>query len=360
MTTNRADSPPSRLATYIELTKPRIIELLLVTTIPAMFVAADGWPGLGLIVVALVGGALSAGGANVINQVYDADIDRLMLRTDRRPLPTDRVSADTASLFGAILGILGFLVLTFGANLLAGVLSAVAFVGYVVVYTMVLKRSTTQNIVLGGAAGAVPALIGWAAWADQLSLAPWVMFALIFFWTPSHFWALSLKYEEDYRAAGVPMLPVVAGEAPTLANIQWYAVVTAGISILLIPVANLGWIYAVTAIGLTGLSVVFAVRLRGDRRRAMPYFVYTNLVLAGAFLSMLVDRLAGVPSLGFGRGFIVIAGALAVIGFAGVVNVERGPQMRAPGISRFRHALEILVTVVFGLSLIVLAWQSVG
>jgi protoheme IX farnesyltransferase len=360
VTAEGSETSPSLFATYIELTKPRIIELLLVTTVPAMFVAADGWPGLSLILVALVGGTLSAGGANVINQVYDADIDQLMARTDRRPLPTDRVSAAAASAFGAALGILGFLVLTFGANLLAGLLSAVAFLGYVVVYTMVLKRSTTQNIVLGGAAGAVPALIGWAAWADDLSLAPWVMFALIFFWTPPHFWALSLKYEDDYKAANVPMLPVVAGEAPTLANIQWYAVVTAGVAVLLIPVAGMGWIYATTAIALTGLSALLAVRLRQDRARAMRYFVFTNLVLAGAFLSMMIDRLAGVPSLGFERGFVAIAAVLVIVGLAGVVNVERGPGMRAPGISVLRHSIEILITVAFGISLLALAWQVVA
>jgi|GEM_PF-576485 len=355
-----ASSPSSTIRTYVELTKPRIIELLLVTTIPAMFVAADGWPGLSLIVLTLVGGALSAGGANVINQVYDADIDRLMARTDARPLPTDRVSSNAATWFGASLGVAGFLVLAFGANLLAGVLSAVAFMGYVVVYTMVLKRSTTQNIVLGGAAGAIPALIGWAAFADSLSLASWLMFALIFFWTPPHFWALSLKYEEDYRAASIPMLPVVAGEAPTLANIQWYAIVTAGIAVALVPVGSLGWIYAVTAVGLTGASVVLAIRLRSDRKRAMPYFLFTNLVLAGAFLSMMVDRLADVPAVGFSDGFMVVATLLVVIGLGGVIRVESGEGMRAPGVSAARHTLEIAITVLFGLGIIALGWQMVA
>jgi protoheme IX farnesyltransferase len=349
----------SIIRTYVELTKPRIIELLLVTTIPAMFVAADGWPGLWLIVVTLIGGALSAGGANVINQVYDQDIDRLMARTSRRPLPTERVSPRAAAWFGISLGIGGFVVLSVGANLLAGVLSAAAFLGYVVIYTMVLKRSTTQNIVLGGAAGAVPALIGWAAFADSLSLAPWVMFAIIFFWTPPHFWALSLKYEGDYRAADIPMLPVVVGEAPTLANILWYAVVTAGIIVVLIPVAGLGWIYVVTSIALTGGSVVLAARLRGNRARAMPYFLFTNLVLAGVFLSMMIDRLAGVPAVGFEKGFMTIASLLVLIGLMGVIHVERGKGMRAPGVSVIRHTLEITTTAAFAIVIVGLGWQMV-
>ena len=163
---------------YVELTKPRIIELLLITTVPAMAVAANGWPGIWPIVVALIGGALSAGGANVINQVYDEDIDRVMRRTEARPLPTERVGRSGAVAFGVLLGIAGFVVLAFGTTLLAGMLSAVAFLGYVLVYTMVLKRSTTQNIVLGGAAGAVPALIGWAAVTGDLAVAAWVMFAI--------------------------------------------------------------------------------------------------------------------------------------------------------------------------------------
>lgn len=360
MSTQSAEHTPSRLQTYIELTKPRIIELLLVATIPAMVVAADGWPGLGLVVVTLIGGTFSAGGANVINQVYDADIDVLMARTVHRPIPTGRVSADRASWFGVALGVAGFLVLTFGANLFAGVLSAVAFIGYVFVYTVLLKRSTTQNIVLGGAAGAVPALIGWAAYADSLTLAPWVMFAIIFFWTPPHFWALSLKYEDDYRAASIPMLPVVAGEAPTLANIMWYSVVTAGITLLLVPVGGLGWIYAATAVVLSGLSVVLATRLRGDCRRAMPYFLFTNFMLAGVFLAMMIDRLADVPAVGADTMWMAASTVLVSIGILGVVSVESGRSMRAPRVSVFRHVVEIAITAVFAAGMVALGWQMVG
>lgn len=358
MTGDSAVKAPSTVRSYIELTKPRIIELLLVTTIPAMVVAADGWPGLWLILVTLFGGALSAGGANVINQAYDADIDALMARTRRRPIPTARVKRSAAIWFGVSLGVAGFLVLTIGANLLAGVLSAVAFIGYVIIYTMLLKRSTTQNIVLGGAAGAVPALIGWAAYADSLSLAPWVMFAIIFFWTPPHFWALSLKYEDDYRAASIPMLPVVAGEAPTLANILWYSVVTAGITVLFIPVAELGWIFAVTAVVLSGMSVTLAARLRGNRARAMPYFLFTNLVLAGVFLAMMVDRLADTPSVGGGLAWVMVGAVLVVVGLVGVVFVESRGGMRAAGVSALRHSVEIAITVLFAFTILFLAWQS--
>jgi protoheme IX farnesyltransferase len=354
MTTSVSDR--SVLATYIELTKPRIIELLLVTTIPAMVVAADGWPGSWLIVVALVGGALSAGGANVINQVYDADIDRLMQRTVARPLPTDRVKSSRATTFGVLLGIAGFLVLALGANLLAGVLSAVAFLTYVFGYTMFLKRSTTQNIVIGGAAGAVPALIGWAAYADGLSMAPWVMFTIIYFWTPPHFWALSLKYEADYRAASIPMMPAIVGEAPTLANIFWYSIVASGVTVLLIPVAGFGWIYASTAVILSVLFVVLAARLRGDRSRAMKYFVYSNLFLSGVFLSMMVDRFAHTAPLGYDTVWFIAAAILVGLGMVGVLVVETRPDMRAPRVSLLRHGIELAITTAVAVVIVVLAW----
>ncbi len=356
MDTDKSDR--SVLATYLELTKPRIIELLLVTTIPAMVVAADGWPGLRLIVVALVGGALSAGGANVINQVYDADIDRLMKRTVSRPLPTDRVKVANATTFGILLGIAGFLVLAIGANLLAGILSGVAFIGYVLAYTMLLKRSTTQNIVIGGAAGAVPALIGWAAYAGELAMAAWVMFAIIYFWTPPHFWALSLKYEEDYRAASVPMLPVVVGEGPTLANIFWYSIVASGVTVLLVPVAHLGWIYAATAVVLSVLFVVLAGRLRSDRSRAMKYFLFSNLFLSGVFLAMMVDRFAHTTPVGSDTLWFAIAGLLVAAGMVGVLSVETRPGMRARGIGVVRHGAELAVTVSIAIAVVGFGWAA--
>jgi protoheme IX farnesyltransferase len=324
-----------------------------------MVVAADGWPGLGLIVVTLVGGTLAAGGANVINQVYDADIDRLMRRTQGRPLPLGRVSPSAATWFGGLLGVAGFLVLTFGANLLAGLLAATAFIYYVVVYTMLLKRSSTQNIVIGGAAGAIPALIGWAAYADSLSLAAWVMFTIIFFWTPPHFWALSLKYEDDYRAASVPMLPVVVGESPTLANIFWYSVVAAGTAVMLPAVSEVGWVYAVAAIVLSILLIGFAHKLRGNRGRAMRFFVFTNLFLAGVFLAMMVDRLASAGPLGDPWMWMTAASGLIGVGIVGVIVVERGPTMRADGVSILRHATEVGITIVFGLAMVALGWQMV-
>lgn len=344
---------------YIEMTKPRIIELLLVTTIPAMVVAADGWPGLGLILVTLLGGTLAAGGANVINQVYDADIDRLMGRTAKRPLPTDRVSPEAATWFGGLLGVLGFLVLALGANLLAGLLAATAFLYYVLVYTMLLKRSSTQNIVIGGAAGAIPALIGWAAYADSLSLAAWVMFAIIFFWTPPHFWALSLKYEDDYRAASVPMLPVVAGEAPTLSNIFWYSVVTVGAALMLPAVSAVGWIYALSVIVLGAMLLVLAGQLRRHRDRAMKFFIFTNLFLAGVFLAMMVDRLADVGQLAEPWMWAAAASGFMGVGLVGVVLVERGPTMRAEGVSVLRHTLEVGVTVAFAMAMAAFGWQMV-
>jgi protoheme IX farnesyltransferase len=346
---------------YIEMTKPRIIELLLITTIPAMVVAHGGWPGWKLVLLVLLGGSLSAGGANVINQVYDRDIDRIMKRTAGRPLPTGRVSPLRATAFGIVLGLAGFVVLAAGSTLLAGVLSLVAFGFYVFVYTMLLKRTTTQNIVIGGAAGAVPALIGWAAVTGDLSVAPWVMFAIIFYWTPPHFWALSIKYEEDYRAAGIPMLSVVAGDEVTFREILWYSVVTVGVSLMLVPVSTLGWIYAAVAIVLGIWLVVAAVRLRGDRTKAMKFFGFTNLYLAGVFLAMMIDRLAGTAKLPGNVVFWMVAATTLVgVGGLAVIASEVGSDARAPGVSRFRQVLEVAVTAAFAFALTWVAWLAIS
>lgn len=344
--------------TYVELTKPRIIELLLITTIPAMAVAAGGWPGLWVVVLTLVGGTLSAGGANVLNQVYDEDIDRVMHRTESRPLPTDRVSKQAATVFGIALGVAGFFVLAFGTTLLAGILAAVAYLYYVLIYTMVLKRSSTQNIVLGGAAGAMPALIGWAAVTGDLAVGAWVMFGIIFFWTPSHFWALSLKYENDYRAAGIPMLPVVAGQRSTLDLILWYSAVAVGVSFLLIPATDMGWIYAVFAT-IAGVGIVaFANRLRSDRSIAMRYFGFTNVYLAAVFLAMLIDRVVLDEAVG-GVGFWFSLGSLLTLGgLALVATVERRKGMRAPGVTAVRHAAEVGITVLVGVLLVAGTWWA--
>jgi protoheme IX farnesyltransferase len=358
MSTTSQPTAWTTVRAYVELTKPRIIELLLITTVPAMAVAADGWPGLDLVLLALFGGALSAGGANVINQVYDDDIDQVMARTAGRPLPTGRLARPAALAFGVVLGVAGFVVLAVGTTLLAGLLAGAAYLFYVLVYTMALKRTTTQNIVLGGAAGAVPALIGWAAITGGLAVPAWLMFSVIFFWTPPHFWALSLKYEDDYRAAGVPMLPVIAGDRPTFDLIVWYSMVTVGMSLLLIPVAGLGWIYAVitvvVAVGLIG----YAVPLRTDRSRSMRYFGYTNLYLAAVFLSMMVDRVVLDGAIRGTSAWRIAGSTLALVGIAMVVTVERGHGMRAPGVSAVRHGVEVGITVAFTIGMVVAAWVA--
>jgi protoheme IX farnesyltransferase len=356
----RSSRPASTLSAYIEMTKPRIIELLLVTTIPAMVVAADGWPGLALVLFALVGGTLSAGGANVINQVYDADIDRIMSRTRHRPIPTNRVSPAAAMVFGLALGTLGFLVLWFGTTPLAGVLSLIAFGFYVFVYTMILKRSSTQNIVIGGAAGAVPALIGWAAVTGDLSLSAWVMFAIIFFWTPPHFWALSLKYKDDYRAAGVPVFPVVAGRAATFAQIQWYSLVTVGVSLVLVPVAGLGWIYAVLVVAVGIPMAVLPLWVRLGRFSPMQYFGYTNAYLAMVFVGMMVDRLVLDGSVGGANVWLAIGTGLMLIGLTGIVTIEVQPAVRVHSIHVMRHAGEVGATLAFAVGLIIVVWRSIG
>jgi protoheme IX farnesyltransferase len=338
---------------YVEMTKPRIIELLLVTTVPAMVVASGGWPGIRPVLFALIGGSLSAGGANVINQVYDADIDAVMGRTSGRPLPTARVSRSGALVFGITLGVLGSVVLAIGTTVLAGVLAAVAYLFYVLVYTMVLKRSTTQNIVIGGAAGAIPALIGWAAVTGTLSLAAWIMFAIIFFWTPPHFWALSLKYEADYRAANIPMLSVVAGEQSTLDAIAAYSFLPVGMSLMLVPIAGLGWLYTLPAVILGAALIWLAFDLRSDRTRAMRYFGFTNLYLAGVFLAMMVDRLASDSSIGWVTIWVTLGAALAMVGVGMVVRFERRPHMRVVGSSAFRHSAEVALSIGFAIVMVV-------
>jgi protoheme IX farnesyltransferase len=276
---------------YVELTKPRIIELLLITTVPAMIVAAEGWPGLGLIMATLVGGTLSAAGANTLNQVLDRDIDRVMRRTASRPLPTDRVTPGHAMVFGMALGIAGFAWLWATTNLLAALLSTAGLAFYVLVYTMWLKRTTTQNIVIGGAAGAVPPLVGWAAVTGSLALPAWFMFAIVFYWTPPHFWALSLRYRDDYAAAGVPMMPVVVGVERTLDHIVRYSMLVAGVSLLPYTVGVVGLFYLSVAVVLGIALVVAALRLRRLPTEAMRFFGWTNLYLAGVFLAMAVDVL---------------------------------------------------------------------
>jgi len=287
----RRGGPGATVRAYIQLTKPRIVELLLTTTIPPMIVAAGGWPGWWLVVATLVGGTLSAAGANVINQVIDQDIDRVMGRTRGRPLPTQRIQPPAALAFGIGLGIAGFVWLWATTNLTAAVLATTGLLVYVFGYSLYLKRSTTQNIVIGGAAGAIPALVGWAAVTGSLALPAWIMFAIVFFWTPPHFWALALRYQDDYAEAGVPMLPVVVGWRMTVGHIFVYSVVTVGVSLLLYPAVPMGWIYLTAAVLLGLALIVGAARLRRDPDLAMRYFTVTNLYLAGVFLAIAVDGL---------------------------------------------------------------------
>ena len=241
---------------YVALTKPRIIELLLVTTIPAMVLAQRGIPSLGLIWWTLLGGALAAGSANAINCYLDRDIDELMARTRRRPLPAHEVDPERAVVFGIVLGVVSFAVLTYFVNLLSAFLALLAIAFYVVVYTMLMKRSTPQNIVIGGAAGALPPVIGWTAVTGSIEVPALILFALVFYWTPPHFWALSLRIRRDYAAAGVPMLPVVKGIAETSRQILLYSVLMVAISLILWAVARMGPVY------LAGALILGAVFLR--------------------------------------------------------------------------------------------------
>jgi protoheme IX farnesyltransferase len=280
-----------RLASYLALTKPRIIELLLVTTVPAMVLAARAWPGTWLVLATLVGGTFSAAGANTLNCYLDRDIDELMRRTSRRPLPSHLVSPRAALVFGTVLGGAGFVWLAVLVNVLAASVSTMALLFYVFVYTRWLKRSTDQNIVIGGAAGAAPALVGWAAVTGELGLPAWVLFAVVFYWTPPHFWALALRYREDYAEAGVPMLPVVRGVDATTRQMLVYAGLTALASLMLVPVAGMGWIYLVAAVGLGGWFVWDTWQVKRHPEQAMLLFTSSTRYLALLFAAVMVDAL---------------------------------------------------------------------
>ena len=281
------------VAHYIALTKPRVVELLLVTTVPAMILAADGVPDLGLVAAVLIGGALAAGGANTINCWIERDRDQLMRRTRHRPLPAGVVDPSRALVFGVTLEALAFAVLWAGANLLAAGLTLGAAVFYVFVYTVWLKPRTAQNIVIGGAAGAVPVLVGWAAVTGGLGAPAVILFAVVFCWTPAHFWALALRYREDYAAARIPMLPVVQGARAAATQILAYAVLVVVVSLLLPLVASTGVVYVVAA-SVLGLAFVGqAVQLRRDPSptRAMTFFRRSNTYLALLFVALAVDVL---------------------------------------------------------------------
>jgi protoheme IX farnesyltransferase len=281
------------LAAYVALTKPRIIELLLVTTFPAMVVAADGLPDLWLTLATLVGGTLAAGGANTINCYLDRDIDSIMRRTHSRPIPAGLIAPERALVFGVSLSVVAFVFLTFSVNLLTAVLAVSAILFYVFVYTLWLKRSTVENIVIGGAAGAVPPLCGWAAVTGGLDAAPLIMFAVIFLWTPPHFWALAINYTSDYAEAGVPMLPVTHGAVEARRRSLVYAVVTLAASLALYVTGSVGVLYLVAA-SVAGLVFVWLawqqVRL-ATSRAALALFRYSTSYLAIIFAAMVIDRL---------------------------------------------------------------------
>jgi len=285
-------------AAYFLLTKPRIVELLLVTTVPTMFIAERGIPSLWLVAATLFGGALSAASANVINCYLDRDIDALMRRTARRPLPAHRVAPADALRFGLVLGVAGFAWLWATVNLLSAVLATAAILFYVFVYTLGLKRRSTQNIVIGGAAGAVPVLVGWSAVTGRVELPALVLFAIIFYWTPPHFWALALRYKDDYAAAGVPMLPVVRGAAETSTQILYYTVLLVTVTLLLYPAGRMGAIYLAAAVALGAAFIWRALALRRDlsSKRAIRLFSFSNQYLALLFLAMALDAVVRVAA----------------------------------------------------------------
>ena len=282
-----------RVAGYVALTKPRIIELLLVTTVPTMFVAERSVPSVWLMVATVVGGTLAAGGANAVNMVIDRDIDGLMERTMHRPLVRGVMSPRAALTFAVGIEVVAFVWLFTTVNLLSALLAVSATFFYVFVYTLWLKRTTTQNIVIGGAAGAVPVLVGWSAVTNSLGWAPVVLFLVIFFWTPPHFWALAIRYREDYSAASVPMLPAVATLAATARKITLYTVMLVGTTLVFAPVADMGAVYVAAALILGALFGVLALAVQRDptERAAMRLFSYSITYVTLLFAAMIVDVL---------------------------------------------------------------------
>ena len=287
-----------RLRPYVALTKPRIIELLLITTVPTMVLAQGGVPSVWLMLAVVVGGTLAAGGANALNQFVDRDIDDLMRRTRNRPLPSHAISPRAALVFGIALSVISFAWLALLVNLLSALLALSATAFYVFVYTIWLKRSTPNNIVIGGAAGCVPVLVAWASVTGSVGIPALVLFAIVFYWTPPHFWALAMRFRGDYAAAGVPMLPVVRGEAETARQIVLYSLLLVGVSLLLWPTAGMGLIYVASAVGLGSLFLVYAMRLRHDAangRAAIHLFRYSISYLTLLFAAVALDSLVRLP-----------------------------------------------------------------
>ena len=288
-------SRPARtvIGAYIALTKPRIIELLLITTIPTMVLAAGGWPDTSLVVWTVLGGALAAGGANAINMYIDRDIDGLMERTRNRPLVTGRIAPRNALAFALVLEVAAFALLAWSSNVLAACLAIAATLFYVFVYSLWLKRTSRQNIVIGGAAGAVPVLVGWAAVRNDVSWSAVVLFLVIFLWTPPHFWALAIRHADEYRVASVPMLPVVESAATTVRTMGWYSVAVAVASLALVPLNDMGVIYMVSAVvlGVAFVALTFGLGTTPTARAAMRVFSFSISYVTLLFIAVTVDVL---------------------------------------------------------------------
>jgi heme o synthase len=289
--------PRVSMGDLVALTKPRIIALLLLTTLVPMFLAAPTPPSFALIFWTMLGGFLAAGGANALNQYLDRDIDHVMVRTRKRPLPGGRMQPGQVFLFGALLSLLSFVQLWTTVNLLTALLALAGIIYYVWIYTRLLKRTSTQNIVIGGAAGAIPPLVGWAAAANEISLLPIFLFMIVFYWTPPHFWALALMRQKEYRAAGVPMLPVVAGEQETYRQIVLYSVLLAVIATVPVFLHLLGPVYLVSSLILNGIFLwqAWAIWGRPTNAHIWRLYKFSLLYLALLFLAMGVDGIFYVP-----------------------------------------------------------------
>ena len=281
-----------RVGGYIALTKPRIIELLLITTVPTQIVAAQGMPSGWLMLNTVLGGTLAAGGANAINMYVDRDIDKIMERTKGRPLVTGVMEPRSALIFAIGIEILAFAYLWYWVNLLSAVLGVAACLFYVFIYTLWLKRTSTHNIVIGGAAGAAPVLIGWSSVTNSLGWEPIVLFAVMFYWTPPHFWALAIKYKDDYASVDVPMLPSVASLRTTASRILIYTVILVALTLVFWPVASMGSVYLISAVVLGGVFVAMAFKLWRDpnTKLAMKVFTYSITYVTLLFGAMALDQ----------------------------------------------------------------------
>ena len=290
--------PKATWRDYLTLTKPKVISLLLLTTVGAMFIAAKGFPGWLPLLGTLLGGYMSAGAAGVYNMIYDRDIDVRMKRTAKRPTVTDVIPVKNALVFAVSLTVLSFAAIALTSNVLAALLSWAGIAFYVIVYTMWLKRATWQNIVIGGAAGAIPPLVGWAAVTGELSLLAWCLFTLIFVWTPVHFWALALMINDDYKSVGVPMAPAVIGERATVLQMVMYALLTMILTIVPFLLNEFSLVYFAAALALNLLLALRMLRLyqvmaageKIDKAAALPLYKYSMLYLALLFLAMSLDR----------------------------------------------------------------------